>query len=614
MASIQELETALINADKAGDAEAAKALAAAIISARTPKPAETRSIPQEVGRQVGLTARSAAEGVAGLAGMVTDPVSGLINKALPTGFQMPGLRESVSGLLSQVGLPKPENAMERMTGQAVEAMSGGGGVIGLARGLSGAMGAVGKSVAGQLASQPVQQLVGSAASGLAGGGAQELGGGALAQAGAGLVGGLAGARMAAPRQAVPINVPQNTQGIDLMTSDVIKPSTFVGKSAQAMGERIPIAGTGSLRQTQQEQRIDAVKNILSDYGANDALKASDNVMSDLIKKRSGELTKYSTAKNEVIDRLDQAGTVPVNSAIGEIDSQIAKLQGMKTQEVAPVIQRLEDFKSSIQDQGMRNIEELRKQLGESFKAPDLVNVRGVGEKAVGKIYSALRNDMGDFIKNNGDRRDFDKWSVSNKRLSQMSGELDMGALKRTLSTGDVTPEVVDNMLFSKKPSEIAQLYKGLSPTGRSSAQVAILQKAASKAIDGDMVSPDKFANEVKRLSGSVGVFFKGDEKARIDGLVRAIDATKRASQSAALPTTGVQGTQFLAGSFLADFLGGAGAATAGAATIGLLSRAYESKPVRDILLKLPRTKPNSKEEAELLKRLLSIQSQTEQSK
>jgi hypothetical protein len=44
---------------------------------------------------------------------------------------------------------------------------------------------------------------------------------------------------------------------------------------------------------------------------------------------------------------------------------------------------------------------------------------------------------------------------------------------------------------------------------------------------------------------------------------------------------------------------------AGAAAIGAATRVYESKPVRDILLKIPRTTPNSAEEAKLIKRLMA---------
>jgi hypothetical protein len=613
MATVQELERALINADKAGDVEAARQLAAAIISARQkPEP----SISDEIGRQVGLTARGAAEGLAGLAAMVTDPVTGLVNKALPAGSQIPMLRETVSGLMTQAGLPQPQNATERVVNQAVQAMAGGAGTIGLARGAMGALsGQVGQTVAGQLAAQPGAQIAGAAGSGTGVGIAQENDVSPLGQVAAGLAGGVAGASLAnalsRPRIA-PQPQPTNVQGIEMMTSDVLPPKTFASRLGQTVGERVPFTGTGPLREKQQVQRIDAVKNLLKDFGADDAAKASDNVMADLAGKRAAEIAKYATTKNQVLQAVDTAGPVPVPKAVTVIDDEIAKLQSLNTAEVQPVIAKLDDFKQAIQGQNMLNVEELRKQLGEGFKSPDLVSVRSTGEKAVGKIYGALRSDMGEFIKQNGAPRDFLKWSVSNRRLSDMAGELDMGVLKRTLATGDATPEVVQSMLFSKKPSEITQLYRGLTPVGKANAQIAILARAAEKAGGVENISPDKFANEVKRLSQSVGVFFNGSDLQRVQGLVRALDATKRAGQAAALPTTGVQGVPFVAGTFLTDLLGSGGAAIASAVSIGGLARAYESKTVRDILMRLPKTVKGSAEEAALIKRLLATMPQIEE--
>jgi hypothetical protein len=44
-------------------------------------------------------------------------------------------------------------------------------------------------------------------------------------------------------------------------------ATFIGKSAQAIGERIPITGTGPVRAAQQTERINAVKSLAQEYGA-----------------------------------------------------------------------------------------------------------------------------------------------------------------------------------------------------------------------------------------------------------------------------------------------------------------------------------------------------------
>ncbi len=343
-------------------------------------------------------------------------------------------------------------------------------------------------------------------------------------------------------------------------------------------------------------------------------------MKDLATKRGADLTKYTGAKTEVIERLGQAGTVPMTNTVNAIDEQIAKLQGLKTQEVAPIIDRLTDWKTAIQGQNLVNVETLRKQIGESFKAPELASVRGIGEKALSSIYGPLKRDMESFITQVGERRDVTKWKVADKRLADLAGELDMSTLKSVLTRGDATPEVIGNMLFSKKPSEVRQLYASLTPAGRESARAAILARAAEKATsevaEGTVISADKFANEVKRLGTSVGVFFSGDDLKQIEGLTRVLNITKRASEAAAAPPTGVQAAIPVSAAALSSYFGGgllgflATLGTAGG--IGVAARIYESAPIRNLLIKIPQTVVGSPEEAALLKRLTSTIQQQQQ--
>ena len=137
-----------------------------------------------------------------------------------------------------------------------------------------------------------------------------------------------------------------------------------------------------MRQAQQEARIGAVRNLLTDFGATSAAQASDAVMADLQATRSGEISKYATQKNSVISGLSTAGVVPVTGTTKAIDQQIKKLTALKTDELKPVIDRLKDWRQAIQKQNLTNIEDLRKQLGESFKAPELASVRSTGEKSL----------------------------------------------------------------------------------------------------------------------------------------------------------------------------------------------------------------------------------------
>jgi len=566
----------------------------------------------------------AGAGAATLAQFVGDPTVALVNRVLGTQFQAP--TQAMEALLSRLGVAQPKTEAERIVQATAAGAGAAGGTAAVGRAVQAAAGQaapVAREVGRQLAAQPISQLAGGAGAGAAGQAAQEAELGPIAQIGASLAGGVAGAAAAAPRRAAVPGLSSRTQeatarGIPVLTSDVAPPQTFIGRTAQQTGERIPLAGTGPARAAQQQARVSAVRDLLRQFGAEDAANVSDDIMRDLASKRAGDLQKYSGLKGEVINRLDATGTVPVPRATAAIDAKISELQGLRSAQYQPVINVLEDWKASLQGQGLRNIETLRKQVGDAFQAPELSAIRTTGQKVLSDIYGPLKQDMQDFIVQNGAKRDVTKWQVANKRLSELAGDLDAGTLKSVLRSGSATPEDVNRLLFSRKPSEIRQLYSGLTPAGRANARTAILARAAEKARfemeDGTRAfSPERFNAELQRLEPQVGVFFKGADAEQVQGLARALTLTRRAGEAGVATATGQQAVPFVAGSFLVDLLGTFGASLAAAGGVGLTARIYESAPVRNAMIRLGRAAPGSSEEAAILKRLLStIQTQAEQ--
>lgn len=518
-------------------------------------------------------------------------------------------------LMTRAGVAEPSSAIERLfqsaAGSAADAATG----VGAGRALQGAAAPLAQAAGAMLADQPAAQLAGGVGSGLAAQAAQELGATPATQAAAALIGGMAGSRAARTKiiPAAQANAAERALvteaekvGVPLMTSDVSPPRTFMGKAAQAAGERVPLVGTGPVRQAQQEARIGAVRDVLSDFGAGPSAQASDAVMADLLATRGAEVSKYATQKTDVIKRLSTSGTaVPVVRATAAIDQQIAKLQGLKTKELEPVIARLDDWKKSLQNQSLVNVEDLRKQLGESFKAPELASVRSTGEKSLSSIYGALREDMSEFIRGTGQPQDITKWTDANKKLSSMMGELKTSALKSAIEKGTDTPEAIRGILFSAKPSDVRLLYRNLSDAGRDNAKAALLAHAAEKATTNDVLSAERFISQVNKLGPQFGVFFKGDDKKRVDGLMRVLGATRRAAEAGVMTNSGQQGVASLtalgAGQLTGSALGGAAAL----GVAGLAARLYESPAVRNLLLYVPGTKVGTAEEAAILKRISS---------
>lgn len=390
-------------------------------------------------------------------------------------------------------------------------------------------------------------------------------------------------------------------GVRVMTSDVKPPRTFVGKSAQAIGERIPYAGTGPARQAQQAERIAAVKGLLTDFNAPEAGGIIDQVATDFAKTRGNIITKLTNAKNSVIQGAPGAVNTP--QAVSAIDAQIANLAGINADKYAPIIKELEGFKSVLTSgKTLDQIEGNRKLLGDLFKDPSLAAIAGDGQKALNAIYGPLRADMGNHIKTTLGNEAMLRWQSANKQLSVMAGELGNSAFKSVLSKAETSPEDVARLLFSKKPSDVRRLFSNLSIDGRAKAQSAVLHKAMQDAGGVENLSPDRFIGSVNKLGRTVGVIFDPTDLTRIEGLSRVLGATKRAAEASIAPPTGAQNAIPILSAVLTDMMGGAGAAITSGGLIGLTARAYESAPVRNALLKVARAPKGSKIEAQMIER------------
>lgn len=393
--------------------------------------------------------------------------------------------------------------------------------------------------------------------------------------------------------------------IPVMRTDVKPPRTFIGKVAQKTGEAIPVTGTAGPRAAQNQARIDAARNFVMDFGADVPVSAIDDVTASVLAKRSAELGKYTAHKADVISRLDNFGEVPTPRAIAAIDAQIAKLKAQKLESLNPVIAKLRDFRNGISGQTLAQIEENRKVIGKSFADPSLASIRDAGEKALSAIYGPLREDMGNFISANGQRRDRALWDVANKRLSTMAGELSDTAFKRVLSKGEATPEVVRSMLFSKKPSDVARLYKSLTPEGQARARTAIVQEALGKAGDLENLSPDKFKTALSKMSDQVGIFFKGEDFDAANGLVRALKLTERAAVAGAAPPTGIQNLPAIISGLVGSMTGSISGTVGVLGGIGAAARIYEKTGVQAALRAVAKAS-GQKAESAALRRLNAV--------
>lgn len=174
-----------------------------------------------------------------------------------------------------------------------------------------------------------------------------------------------------------------------------------------------------------------------------------------------------------------------------------------------------------------------------------------------------------------------KYQQANAVYADEAAKLKNTRLKNVLMKGDLTPEVVNNMLFSKNKSEIKTLYNSVGRVGRAQMRNGIIGKAMEKSGG----SPDQFLRQLNILQNQTGITFKGQEAAYLKGLKNYLQSTQQAAKAAVTTPTGQQTIPFIIGYGTAM-----NPATTGAAvSYGLLTRAYESEPFRNAMLRMANT-------------------------
>jgi hypothetical protein len=538
------------------------------------------------------------------------------------------MTEAFSDFFTKIGVPDPQSE----TAQLIEAVARGAAEAGGSASLGKTLAQYGatpliKGVGQMLGQQPGVQVAGGAGAEAGMELAEQAGAGPGGQLAAGIAGdvitsGVAGipeavSTMRAPIQNVLANMADDV-GITLTTTDVLQPKTSFGKLARSLGEKIPFFGTGRVRAAQAGQRVDAVRDLLRQYDAADIANLSDDVLGpiaeDLIRTRSNKLEILSKEKAKVI--ADLAGeAVPTTKTAQAIDDEVARWSATGVAEAQPIIEKLTNWRTAIENQDLSTLEDIRKVVGEAYKSKDLSGVSTQAQSSFSKIYAPLREDMGDYIKQAGGDDVFNIWKNANDEISGEIAELADATFKRVLNKGEANPETVRNLLFSRDPSSVNRLYNELSETGRSRAQTAIMSKVAEESRQRgtlETLSPEKFIESIRKRASQQGVFFNEQDLDRMNGLAKVLEATRQAPQAGALPRTGEQLLGVIAplgaGSALTSVFGsgveGFAAALGLTGATGLAANIYESKPVRDILLKIGQSDVSAP--VELFKRLSEI--------
>ncbi|EKJ9646400.1 lytic transglycosylase domain-containing protein [Salmonella enterica] len=376
----------------------------------------------------------------------------------------------------------------------------------------------------------------------------------------------------------------NAADVPLHTTDVLQPNSRVGRMAQTTAENIPFAGTSSMRANQQEARSQLVDEFASRFGEYDP-----SIVVGSLKAKSSGIRRAAGNRLEQVQNAMAGVNIQPSRAIQQIDNEIADLQKLGGAADNETISKLKVYRDELSRNAgasgpmamdLQQLSALRSQFRQDVKGERQALINR-SEAAVNRVYNAMTSDIDSAIGQNLGNDTLRRYKQANAIYADEANKLQNTRLKNVIMKGDLTPEVVNNMLFSKNKSEVQNLYRSVGQVGRAQMRNGIIGKAMEKSGG----SPDQFLRQVNLMSNQTGITFKGRDAAYLKGLKNYLESTKRAGQAGVTTPTGQQTIPFILGigSATNPALVGAGGG------YGLLARMYESEPARNAMLRLANT-------------------------
>lgn len=395
------------------------------------------------------------------------------------------------------------------------------------------------------------------------------------------------------------------RGVDILTTDMIPPETFAGRTIQQLGEKLGVLGTGGRRASQQRARNEIVDGLAQELGVSIDTPVEEGIFRSLKSGVARQLSRAAEIRNRAVDSLKRFGNVEVNKTLESIDNQIQKQVDLRGDANPEIISRLQSLKGSIQNADFELVKNLRSNLiddvNAAFKGEILPSKAAAPLQAVKK---SIDDDLLSFAKAN-DRTAAADWIRSNRMFAEGYSKAKDTEIKRLLKKGDSTPELVANILKAGRPSELKRMNSLLDDAGKRKAQISILKDALTESgFFQTGANPNRFVTAITKPARqkAINVFFKGAAKKELDGITRVLGATRRAQDAPVSTATGQQLIAPVAAIAGAQLDAGISFGTAG--TLAGVARAYESSAVRNLLLKLANTPKGSRAEQQILSKAL----------
>ena len=495
-----------------------KDIGESVLSGKTAQPAaedkratllaEKRSMLDSTLRQLGLFTRHAVNGVAALPAMaadalVTTPVNAALDavKGKGNGARLERPAKALDDALTMVGLPQPENAVERVVGDATSAMAGAGGMVKAGQAL--ASGAAGKvaGVVGEKLAEGAGMQIGSAASGAGAAGlTREMGGTEGAQLAAGLAGGLAPTVVPyAVKGAARLAVRGGEAGRQQMADNIKMFDDAAGVTptlGQATGSPRLQAVESLLEKTPGAvNRMNSVGRLQNEKMSESLTKLIQSLSSEPSSAMAGEAIErgvnkfrdaFKTQQTKLYDALDthipsetpiQVGNAKqalteLNSAISGAENVSGLFQNPKIASIQKAL--IADLEASSQTGTLpyASVKKLRSLVGQEIEAGALVS--DAPQAAWKRLYGALSTDLADAATAAGPAAE-QAWKKANDFTKSELGKLEQ--LQKIV--GKDSPEKIFQAAMSgsrEGPTVISRVMTALPQEDKREVAGAVLRR------------------------------------------------------------------------------------------------------------------------------------------
>lgn len=333
-----------------------------------------------------------------------------------------------------------------------------------------------------------------------------------------------------------IDAKEASTGVKQLTTDALPPDTRAGKFMQQQGEVV----AGGERAGQQSQRIKAVENLLGEYSIDDLARYESKIVDGIKEAVGNKKAVFASQYQDLTNNLNNFGALDIPSTRDFAAKVIAKEEKKGALADKTALSQMQDFIDAPESMDFETVKSVRSAVGRDLEAAKkgspLQGSSDVG--MLSQLYKQLTNDMRSFA-DTVDPELAAKWKKADNEFSQFALGNDKSGARALVKKGDATPEIIDQLLFSKKTSDIDFIKKNITKEGLAAAKQRVLQMALNKSsYDGIEMNPNKFQTQIDKLKPQINIIFDAQEKAAINNLNQVLKDTRRAQDAAVATATG----------------------------------------------------------------------------